>query len=213
VSFTTITIGWDRALNGASAPATPLHRLRTNATPTGAWVKRLLTENEYAAEELRFSGLQPNRLYTFEISDGRRECGSLVCQIVEETDHFGAYHTASISVRTQALYLNSLPAPTNLHVCGNGSQPEVCQGTGVLLSWTDNATTEEYYEFQWAKAPSGTLPPNTTYTTEWLPPNQTRYRFMPTSSGTHYFRVRACNLSVCSTFSNVVQLWIPPMLS
>ena len=63
-------------------------------------------------------------------------------------------------------------APSNLRVCGTSGDPyEVCLANRIALHWTDNATNEERYEFQWSIAQIGTPPWNNSWSTAVLPAN------------------------------------------
>jgi hypothetical protein len=191
VSQSSITIRWDPAFGYATIS----HRLRTTANSEGVWASRSLSEAEAQDRVLSFTGLQPGTTYSFIIED---------CAL-----------TCPYSTRLDVTTLPPPPppvAPTNLHVCGSGSQPEVCQGGGVLLRWTDNATTEDWYEFQWAKGQPGTLPRASDYTTVMLSANRTSHSFSPPSGGYFYFRVRACNSSGCSAFSQTEHT-VPPVIA
>lgn len=182
VTQSSITIRWDANL-GLSAP---VHFLRTTATPDGMWSRRRLSQTEAQDRVLTFSGLRAGTTYAFVIEDCAITCVS----------------STRLDVTTQQPPPPPA-APTNLHVCGGGSQPEVCQGggSGILLYWTDNATTEDRYEFQWAMGQPGVLPRASAYTTVMLAADRSRHLFIPPSSGYYYLRVRACNASGCSAFS------------
>lgn len=192
VTQTSITIRWD-AYIGAVVPS---HRLRHTANQAGIWVWRWLSQVEAENRVLSFNNLSPGTTYSFIIEDCIIAC------------------PYSLRLDVTTLMPDPPPlAPTNLRVCGSGPQPEICQGGGTLLRWTDNATTEVWYEFQWAQGQPGVLPRAPAYATVTLPANQGSYRFTPPSAGYYYLRVRACNASGCSAFSNLVSQNLLPQPS
>lgn len=120
----------------------------------------------------------------------------------------------TVSVNTPTL--GTLPAaPTDLRTCPtSGPVPVFCVGPVTLL-WNDNSSNETRYEFESALATSAnTGPPASWPASAWtrvsLAPNSSRYTPSSVTSGLiHYFRVRACDQSVCSAYSNIVS-WTAP---
>jgi hypothetical protein len=95
-------------------------------------------------------------------------------------------------------------APTNLHLCQSTPAAPCWSLVGsIWMFWNDNAIDEARYEVQWVRAA-----PPLVWQTAPLPANATSaFTSGLTPGQRYYFRVRACNASGCSAYSNTIAAW------
>jgi hypothetical protein len=94
-------------------------------------------------------------------------------------------------------------APSNLEVCQVQTGISRICSAQVDLDWIDNANDETRFELEWSQAL--VQPPYRSWTPVPLGANVIRYVMPYVVPGTlYYFRVRACNDSGCSAYSNQV---------
>lgn len=187
ITTSSIEVRWD---SNSANPVTQF-RLRSNANPSRTWTSQVLAA---AARSHSFANLAPNSGYSFVI----QACNNDGCSA----------DSSLVTLLTQSA--GSPPAaPSGLHLCGTQFL-ELCFANRTTLLWTDNASNEDRYEFEWTAAPVGLPPWQWSWSVAVLPVNRTSYFFTSLSSGMlYYFRVRACNVAGCSAYSNTVS-YTPP---
>lgn len=108
------------------------------------------------------------------------------------------------SVESQVAHLNVLSPPPPPSVILNTVTDLTASGR-ILLRWTDNSINETNYEIQMARKIKNNYYDFIRIAT--LPANSNQYLFSNlTKNTTYYFRIRACNGSVCGNYSNTATI-------
>ena len=184
ITVSSIELRWD------SVSSNPVTGFRIGHDVNGAWTNMIVPAN---TRSLNFTGLAANRRYDFWIQAINADGASPRVNLGATTLSFGAP-----------------PAPpTDLHICGVRTFESLCFANLTTLLWQDNASDETRYEFEWTRALVGVPLSQAVFSSASLAANARSYNIGLSSGGLYAFRVRACNLGGCSSYSNMVSYTAP----